>query len=409
MPDGLMVVLIALGCSGAVAGTGALALRLTRAASLAWTASVVAVVAVAGVLAASVGTALAMFSSPHDLGVLLMVSLTAGAVSLAVAVGLGRRLSRDVAVVADIVAEGAPTATTRRLPGELRRLALRLSATRADAETAHREAAAQEAGRRQLVAWVSHDLRTPLAGLRAMAEALEDGVVDDAPTVGRYHRRIREEVERLSGMVDDLFELSRLQAPGRRLQVSRVSLRDLVAEAVGAAEPLARAAGVRLTAHDAVELPVRVDADEVGRLLANLLVNAVRHTPPDGEVRVATRERAGWAEIDVLDACGGIPAEDLPRLFEVGFRGSAARTPLEAAGGVVPTGAGLGLAIARGLVEAHGGTLAVANVDPGCRFTVALPQAGPATTEATAESTAEATGDPDADPEADQAAAVVAA
>jgi signal transduction histidine kinase len=231
------------------------------------------------------------------------------------------------------------------------------------AESRERERA-MERSRRELVAWVSHDLRTPLAGLRAMAEALEDNVAAD-PAV--YHTRIRQSVDRLTGMVDDLFELSRIHAGALRLSLEHIPLADLVDEAVVGADPLARARGVRLSADVRTGRSVCVDVGEVSRALTNLVANAIRHTPSDGAVRVEAADRDGYALLAITDACGGIPDGDLDRVFEVAWRGTPARTPEPQAG------AGLGLAIVRGIVEAHAGEVDVRNVDHGCRFEVRLP------------------------------------
>lgn len=246
-----------------------------------------------------------------------------------------------------------------------------------------------EAQRRELVAWVSHDLRTPLAGMRAITEALEDGLVAD-PTA--YLRRLRTDIGRMDAMVDDLLALSRLQSSEPRLRRERVSLTDLVSDAVAATQPLADEAGVTL--HGATEpVTAEVDAREVSRALGNLLVNAIRHTPSGGRVEVGVRgpdrsagnghsdetgrheperreserrESERRAAVTVADGCGGIPEDQLARVFETGWRGSNARTP--DAGG-----AGLGLAIVRGVADAHGGAAHVTNVGAGCRFTLEFP------------------------------------
>ncbi|MGH9005781.1 MAG: sensor histidine kinase, partial [Acidimicrobiia bacterium] len=223
-----------------------------------------------------------------------------------------------------------------------------------------------EASRRELVAWVSHDLRSPLAAIRAMAEALEDGVVSDPDTVANYHHRLSGEVDRLAGLVDDLFELSRTQAGVLRLQVEMVSLSDIVSDALSGAVPVAEAKGVRLEGHLRGACPeLELSTPEVARALRNLLENAIRHTPADGTVSVEAGVEGDAAYVSVVDACGGIPETDLERVFDVAFRGEAARTP--------GRGAGLGLAIARGMVEAHGGEIDVRNEPEGCRFTVRLP------------------------------------
>ncbi|MFC0433744.1 sensor histidine kinase KdpD [Kutzneria buriramensis] len=226
---------------------------------------------------------------------------------------------------------------------------------------------AAEASRRELVAWISHDLRTPLAGIRAMAEALSDGVVSAPEDVAGYASRISAETQRLSGMVDDLFELSKITAGALRLTMSAVPLRDVISEAVAAEGPVAASKGVRLEAN-AEEWPVVLGSDpELARVIRNLLSNAIRHTPADGTVAVHVDAEKDQAVVSVDDACGGIPDNELDRVFDVAFRGSAARTPSG------DGGAGLGLAIARGLVEAHQGEIAARNHGPGCRFEVRLP------------------------------------
>jgi signal transduction histidine kinase len=202
-----------------------------------------------------------------------------------------------------------------------------------------------------------------------MAEALEDQVVIDPREVSQYHTQIRREVDRLTAMIDDLFELSRIHAGALRLARRMVGLEDLVAEVVASAEPVARAKGVRLSGAAVRGMPVFVDSAEMGRALRNLVTNAIRHTPPDGGVDVLAEVQGGMACVSVSDACGGIPPGDLPRVFDVAFRGESARTPGP------QEGAGLGLSIARGIVEAHSGQIAVRNAGPGCQFLIRLPLA----------------------------------
>jgi len=221
-----------------------------------------------------------------------------------------------------------------------------------------------ERARSELIAGVSHDLRTPLAGLRAMAEALEDGVATDP---ARYHRQIRREVDRLSGMVDDLFELSRIQSGALTLSLDRVDVRDLVTEVVSGSQAMAEAGGVRLGAQVS-PASVHADASGLGRVLSNLVVNAIRHTPSDGAVEVVAAEDGADVVLTVTDRCGGLAEDDLERVFEPGWRGTAARTPAPHGG------AGLGLSIARGIVEAHRGRIQVTNTTGGCRFEVRLPR-----------------------------------
>jgi signal transduction histidine kinase len=248
-----------------------------------------------------------------------------------------------------------------------------------DALAAERERAAEraaEGSRRQLVAWVSHDLRTPLAGIRAMSEALEDAVVVDPTEITGYARRISSETTRLSMMVDDLFELSRINAGALALTFGPLSTEDLVAQAMETAAPAAQQRGVHLTASSSEPgWPTVQGSDpELIRVLRNLLINAIRHTPSDHTIAVLAGQTADYAWLAVQDECGGINPDDLPRVFDVAFRSAPARSP-RADVVVTETGAGLGLAIARGLVQAHGGEISVRNHGPGCRFEVRLPVA----------------------------------
>jgi signal transduction histidine kinase len=366
------ILLIALYAFVGAAGAGLLGaavLHLLRRRSIAVSLTVVAAVAVTAMLTGTLAVAQAMFLSAHDLSVVTLVVAMAAVVSLVTALLLGRRLVVSTRRLALSAREFGNTGTftpppSRAVPAELAALSGELSAT-ADRLTASRERErALEASRRELVAWISHDLRTPLAGLRAMSEALEDGVVQDT---ARYHRQIRTEVDRLNSMVGDLFELSRIQAGALTLNPARMSVYDLVGEVLDGANPLAREHGVHLVGKRVDPVPVEVDGKEMTRVLANLLVNAIRHTPADGTVAVAAEQRAACVVLSVTDGCGGIPAEDLPRVFDTGWRGTAARTP--------PAGAGLGLAIVRGIVEAHAGHAEVRNVPGGCRFEVTLPAA----------------------------------
>jgi signal transduction histidine kinase len=253
-------------------------------------------------------------------------------------------------------------------PREFRAVSEELARSSAQLRAAREAEQRLEGSRRELVAWVSHDLRTPLAGLRAMAEALDDGLADDP---ARYHRQMLGEVDRMVLMVDDLFELSRIHAGSLHLSLQDVALGDVVSESIAGAGPVARAR--RVTVGGSVDdgLLVRADPGALSRVVANLVMNAIRHTPADGAVTIHGRRDGGSVELSVTDACGGIAAPDLARVFDVAWQGDHARTPV--AGEGLGPGAGLGLAIVKGLVEAHRGSVAVANDGPGCRFTVRLP------------------------------------
>jgi signal transduction histidine kinase len=226
-----------------------------------------------------------------------------------------------------------------------------------------------EESRRSLVSGMSHDLRSPLAGIRAMTDALADGVVREPDEVAEYLARIRRETVRMAAMVEDLFQLSRATSPALRLALAPVALGEVVSDAV-AAETLSGHGDVEVVADHPDAWPTVLGSDtELTRVVRNLLSNALRHTRPGGQVRLTAGVRDGGAWLRVQDGCGGIGDEDLGRVFDVGYRGTHARTP------GADSGAGLGLAIARALAEAHGGTLDVENHGPGCRFTLTLPLA----------------------------------
>ena len=337
--DAVVLVGLSFGVAGATYLVGRAALMRSR------HPVVVALIPVVAVALGALGAANAMFVSAHDLSALVVVVAGAGTAGVLGGLTLATELARSRARVA------AMTDRERAL----------------------------ERSRRELVAWVSHDLRTPIAGIRAMVEALDDEVVAEPADIRRYHQRLVAEADRLARLVDDLFELSRIEADALQLDIERVPLGELVSDAVGSATAVAQAKGVELDGR--VEAPgsdagggpaVAGSARELTRVVRNLLDNAIRHTPAGGrvEVTVGCDERRG--EVSVRDGCGGIPDADLDRVFDLAYRGDAARTPAGSGGS---GGAGLGLAIARGLVDAHHGDIAVRNEQGGCRFIVRLPLA----------------------------------
>jgi signal transduction histidine kinase len=326
MRDLLLIALAALLAGGLVGLAGAGVLRLLRGRSITVNVGALVVITVAVIVAGVVAVAKAMFLSRHDLKVVLVTVAVAALVSLVLGITFGRRMA-----------------------------------------AAAMWAAQAEKSRRDLVAWVSHDLRTPLAGLRAMAEALEDNVVSDPATVADYHHRIRMETDRMSALVDDLFELSRINAGALRLSPSAVPLADVVSDAIATAAPLAARRRIRIEAPETGWPVVTASEPELTRVIGNLLMNSVRYTPPDGTVHLDAGKDHDQVWFTISDTCGGIPEEDLPRVFDVAFRGERSRTPGAESGG------GLGLAIVRGLVEAQGGKVTAQNSGQGCQFEVRLP------------------------------------
>ena len=363
----------AIGAGTALAGSvaGAFVLHLLARRSLAAQIAATAVVVLVPVAFGAWVAAEAMFLSAHDLTALGVILVAAGTVGVGTALTVGRRVGRASGALIDVArrigaGEIPPDTPIGVVPEELARLYDELVAAAQRLDASRRREQALESSRRELVAWVSHDLRTPLAAIRAVAEALEDNIVTDNATVARYHSTLRVEADRLAGLVDDLFELSRTQAGVMRLEVARVSLGDLVSDALAGSAAVAIAKGVHLEGHlEGVTPHVDASPSEVLRALRNILENAIRHTPSDGTVVVEAGRDDLHAYISVRDTGGGIPEGDLPRIFDIAFSGDAARTQ--------GSGAGLGLAIARGLVEAHHGELTVRNESHGACFTVRLP------------------------------------
>ncbi|GAA5149701.1 HAMP domain-containing sensor histidine kinase [Nocardioides marinquilinus] len=380
MSDTVEIVVVAAIAAVVVGALGLGAGVALRSRSLRWQLGLVAVVAVLCVLGGVLAVAQRMLLSDHDLDVVTLVTVVAAVIAIVVALALSAALTRfSASLRAGVrrVGQGERFEAPPGGPAELRALAAELHDMQVRLEESRARELRVETARRELVSWVSHDLRTPLAGLRAMAEALEDGVAADP---ARYHAQIRTDVDRLSRMVDDLFELSRIHAGVLPHEPEPLPLDDLVSEAIAAAEPVARARGVAVRGSVEPGLVVRADPAGLTRVLSNLVANAVRHTRPGEAVEIRGQAASGTVELSVADGCGGIDDADLARVFDVAWTGSQARTPEPVAAGAAgrppePGGAraGLGLAIVKGIVEAHHGRVAVANVPGGCRFSVRLP------------------------------------
>ena len=367
---GLLIVLPLAGSVGA-ALVGFALLRGLRHRSLRSQVLVIAFVATIATVVGVFVAALAMFISPHDVGVLAVVLVVSTAISATVAMRLGSGFERSAAEVTDLARHLDQPGTTRAdgralVTGELQRLASELASVSAQLDASRRREHALDAARRELVSWVSHDLRSPIGSIRAMAEALVDGVVDDRAGVDAYHLAIRQESERLGALADDLFELSRITSGATNPDQPFVPLGELVAGIVDGIGLAAAARGVHVVNLLDETAPGLVPASDLRRVLHNLLDNAIRHTPDGGSVVLDGEVAGPVVAVSVADECGGIPESELPRVFDVAFRGDASRSR-DTGGG------GLGLAIARGLLEVHDGTLQVVNRPRGCRFTLRLP------------------------------------
>ncbi len=315
-----------------------------------------------------------MFISPHDLALAGVLLFLASGVSVSFGYLLSNSLTGSLESM--VVAAGKLSAGdyTTRVPVEGRDEVAQLAEAFNDMaerlQTADREARRMEAARRDFVAWISHDLRTPLAALRAMVDAIAEGVVEDERSLRRYLELSQGEINRLSAMIDDLFELSRLDAGHLKLEREVCSLSDLISDTVGTAAARAEARGVQLTGEvDPAVDPARIAPREIGRALHNLVDNALRYTPPGGRVHLSAGLVDGEVLVRVRDSGPGVRPSEAELVFERFYRGERSRSREDG------SGAGLGLAIAKGFVEAHGGRVWVEPAgERGAVFCFTLPR-----------------------------------
>jgi signal transduction histidine kinase len=312
-------------------------------------------------------TARLMFLSPHDASLALVIVLFATAVTLVFGYFVATSLRDGIGTLtraANAVQQGDLDARADdQGSDELAHLARAFNAMTVRLREVRDQEAQLNQARRDLIAGVSHDLRTPLTSVRARIEAVADGVVSEPADVAAYLNAARNDTRALSRLIDDLFELATIEAGGLQLDVVPCVLGDLISDTLESMSVLAAAHGVRLSGQvDADIEPVAISPQHVQRVLNNLIGNALAHTPPGGAVRVEVdREVGGRVQVRVCDTGAGIAPEDLPHVFERFYRGerSRARRGTDGTAQGKPAGMGLGLAIARALVEAHGGVIGI--------------------------------------------------
>jgi signal transduction histidine kinase len=312
-----------------------------------------------------------MFASEHDLLLAIVLLVFAGGMAMA----LGYFLSSTVTDRMNLLKQAAENLAhgnlETRVPvsgrDEVAMLAQTFNQMAAQLQTADEKQRELERLRTDLIAWVSHDLQTPLASIRAILEALYDGMVDEPETVKRYLNTAQRDVSSLSALIDDLFEMAQLDTGGIPLEKADSSLADLISDTLESFSELASRQNIKLEGSVEAKVdPVCMDTQRVGRVFNNLISNALRHTPPGGQIEVRARRTGPNVEVTVHDSGEGIRAEDIPNIFESFYRGEKSRS--RATGG-----AGLGLAIARGIVRAHGGEIRVESQPGDTRFIFTLP------------------------------------
>ena len=362
--DGAVVWLGLVALGAAVLGLAhALARRRPRLGSLHRQFTIGVALAVGQLVVLAAAAAQLMFVSAHDALLLMVIVVFAGVIAVRAAQLFATDAMRDIEVLRDtLVAVGEGS----RAPAAVNGSADEVAELARAANTAILKLDRAERARRDLIAAVSHDLRTPITSLRLLSEAVGDDIVD-APTRQGYLAQMQTHIEILSALIDDLFELSRLEAGDIQWTIQQVSLGQLVEEAVDALRPQAQAKGVSVRADVRAHEPARANPEKVQRVLFNLIQNAIRHTPADGSVTVLAEATDGRLEIEVADTGEGIGEGDRARVFEAFYRGGSQSARTRA-------GAGLGLAISRAIVEAHGGRIWLADSPSGTRVRFSLPR-----------------------------------
>ena len=314
-----------------------------------------------------------MFSSQHDLLLAIVLLVFAGGMATVLGYFLSGTITQRIHLLKNAAENIAHGELNTRVPvqghDEVAGLAKTFNQMAEQLQESDSKQRELEHMRRDLIAWVGHDLQTPLTSVRAILEALSDGVVEDPETASRYLRTAQRDVNSLSALIDDLFQMAQLDTGGFPLDRQNASLSDLVSDTLESFTEPAKQREIKLEGNVEYNVdPVNMDTQAIGRALNNLIGNALRHTPDQGRVSVWAHRTGKGIEVTVSDTGEGIREEDLPHVFESFYRGDAARSRSRG------TGAGLGLAIARGIVQAHGGEIRVeSKPGKGTLFTFTIP------------------------------------
>jgi signal transduction histidine kinase len=317
-----------------------------------------------------------MFINQHDLILATLLLIFASGISIAFGFFISNSITQDLKDLvfgAQKISKG-DFATRVAVSGEdeVAQLAQAFNQMAARLENAAEAERALDEARRNLVAWASHDLRTPVTSLMVMLDALADGIVSDPETVARYLKQSQNEVNRMSILIDDLFELAQLDAGYQDLNFEWIALSDLISDTLESFAARANAQGVTLDGSITPEVdPIWAAPDKLSRILDNLVGNALRYTPEGGSVFLEAKLKGNQVQVEICDTGAGIATKDLPRIFDRFYRGEKSRTR----NGDKSGGVGLGLAIVKGLIKAHGGDIWVTSeLNSGTKFWFTLPK-----------------------------------
>jgi signal transduction histidine kinase len=317
-------------------------------------------------------TARLMFTDQHDLLLGTVLLIFAGAIAMALGYLLSSSFLERIQSLDQAAKKIAGGNLSIRVPIEGRDELADLAHTFNEMASQLQETAEKRQEldklRKELIAWIGHDLQTPLTSISAIIEALADGMLQDRETEQRYFNTAKKNISALSHLIDDMFQMAQIDAGGLELNIESVSISDLISDTLESYTELAKHKGIRLQGSVAPDLgEVQIDARRINRVLNNLIDNAIRHTPDSGLVKVQANKTTEEIIVDVIDTGEGIPPKDLPHIFDLFYRGEVSLRSS-------PSGTGIGLAISKGIIDAHGGEIMVYSQPGQTRFTFIIPQ-----------------------------------
>lgn len=317
-------------------------------------------------------TARLMFTDQHDLLLGTVLLIFAGAIAMALGYLLSSSFLDRIQSLDRAAKKIASGNLSIRVPiegrDELAELAHSFNDMASQLQDSSKKQQELERLRKELIAWIGHDLQTPLTSISAVIEALADGMVQDPEMEQRYFETAKKNISSLSHLIDDMFQMAQIDAGGLELHIESVSISDLISDTLESFTELAKRRYITLQGSVSPDLEeVQIDARRINRVLNNLIDNAIKHSPDNGLVEVRSNKFERGIIVEVIDNGDGISQEDLPHIFDLFYRGDISRRSST-------SGTGLGLAISKGIIDAHGGEIKV-DSQPGLTcFTIFIPQ-----------------------------------